>query len=88
MPENRLIDKKQQMKYLEMNAHAAGHHMGTTRMGNNEQSSVCDSIGKVWRVKNLFVLGASLFPRSGAANPGLTSIALTLRNLKKIIETH
>ena len=88
VPEKKLFDTKKQMKYLELNAHGAGHHMGTTRMGTDETSSVCDSKGKVWRLKNLFVFGSSLFPRGGAANPSLTAVALALRNIQKIMDTH
>jgi choline dehydrogenase-like flavoprotein len=88
VPEKQLIDSEKQMKYLEVEAHAEGHQMGTTRMGSSETSSVCDNTGKVWRTTNLFVFGASLFPRGGAANPGLTSVALALRNIKKIMHTH
>ena len=87
-PEKQLFDTKKQLEYLELNAHGAGHHMGTTRMGNDETSSVCDSTGKVWRLKNLFTFGSSLFPRGGAANPSLTAVALALRNLQKIMDTH
>lgn len=56
-----------------------GHMMGTTRMGNNPDTSVTDAQGRVHGVENLYVAGSSLFPAVGAANPTLTIVALSLR---------
>ncbi len=55
------------------------HHMGTTRMHNNPTRGVVDRNCKVHGIDNLYVTGSSVFPTSGAANPTLTIIALTLR---------
>lgn len=55
------------------------HHMGTTRMGADSTTGVADSFGQVFGTDNLFVVGASLFPAGGYANPTLTAIALALR---------
>lgn len=64
-----------------ISAHPIGgyHHMGTTRMTDNPRRGVTDSHGRVLGVENLFVVGSSVFPTSGWANPTLTVIALTLR---------
>ncbi len=56
-----------------------GHLMGTTRMGDNPDTSVTDAQGRVHEVKNLYVAGSSLFPAVEAANPTLTIVALSLR---------
>ena len=55
------------------------HHMGTTRMSDQEATGVVDQNGKVFGVANLFVAGSSVFTTSGAANPTLSIVALALR---------
>ena len=55
------------------------HHMGTTRMHDDPHQGVVDRHCKVHGVDNLYVAGSSVFPTSGAANPTLTIVALTLR---------
>jgi choline dehydrogenase-like flavoprotein len=55
------------------------HHMGTTRMHDDPKQGVVDRNCRVHGVENLFVAGSSVFPTSGAANPTLTLLALTLR---------
>ncbi len=55
------------------------HHMGTTRMSDNPKEGVVDSNCKVFGIQNLYIAGSSCFPTSGAANPTLTLLALTLR---------
>ena len=55
------------------------HHMGTTRMHDDPRQGVVDRNSKVHGVDNLYVAGSSVFPTSGAANPTLTLVALTLR---------
>ena len=65
------------------------HHMGTTRMHDDPKQGVLDANAKVHSIENLYVAGASAFPTSGAPNPTLTLIALTLRlsdHLKQNIE--
>jgi len=56
-----------------------GHHIGTTRMGIDERTSVVDAQCQVHSVNNLFVAGSAVFPTSSQANPTLTLIALSLR---------
>ena len=57
----------------------ATHNMGTARMGNNPNTSVCNRWGQAHDLDNLFISDGSLFPTSGCANPTLTIIALALR---------
>ena len=56
-----------------------GHTMGTTRMGLGRHDSVCDEWQRVHGYANLYVAGSSVFPTSGALNPTLTIVALSLR---------
>ena len=58
------------------NAH---HHMGATRMAADSAGGVTDGYGRVFGTDNLFVLGPSVFPSGGFANPTLTIMALALR---------
>ena len=53
--------------------------MGTTRMGNNPDTSVTDAQGRVHGVENLYIAGSSLFPAAAGAHPTLTIVALSLR---------
>jgi choline dehydrogenase-like flavoprotein len=64
-----------------ISAHPIGgyHHMGTTRMTSNPRHGVTDSHGRVLGVENLYIVGSSVFPTSGWANPTLTAVALALR---------
>lgn len=55
------------------------HHMGTTRMGNDPKKSVVDANCQVHGIGNLYCAGASCFSTSGAVNPTLSLIALSLR---------
>jgi len=54
-------------------------HDGTTRMHDNPKLGVVDANLKVHGVSNLFVAGSSTFPTSGASNPTMNLVALTLR---------
>jgi len=56
-----------------------GHHMCTTRMGIDPNTSVVDVNCLVHDSKNLFISGSSVFPSGGMANPTLTALALALR---------
>ncbi len=57
----------------------SSHHMGTTRMGDNEETSVVDSDCKIHGIQNLYIAGSSVFPNSGFANPTFTIVALAIR---------
>src|SRR5579863_486037 len=61
------------------NYDGAGHILGTTRMGNDPKSSVVDGTCASHEHRNLFIVGSSVFPTSGTANPTLTVAALALR---------
>lgn len=55
------------------------HHMSTTLMGVDPQSSYVDQNLKIHGIKNCFVAGSSVFPSPGFANPTLTIVALSHR---------
>lgn len=57
----------------------AGHIMGTCRMGADPHHSVVDAQLRSHDHPNLFILGSSVFPTGGTANPSLTIAALSLR---------
>jgi choline dehydrogenase-like flavoprotein len=59
---------------------AAGwHHMGTARMHNDPKQGVVDSNCKVHGLANLYVAGDAVYTTSGAVNPTLTVVAVSLR---------
>ncbi|PZX55052.1 choline dehydrogenase-like flavoprotein [Cereibacter changlensis] len=60
-------------------ASQSGHHMGTTRMARLPEEGVVDPEGAVFGVANLHVVGASVFPTSGAVNPTLLATCLAFR---------
>ena len=57
----------------------ATHNMGTARMGEDRNTSVCNAWGQTHDIENLFVSDGSLFPSVGCENPTLTIVALVLR---------
>jgi choline dehydrogenase-like flavoprotein len=65
---------------------AGGHHMGTTRMSDDDKLGVVDGDCKVHGISNLFIAGASVFPTAGQANPTLTVIALALRLADRLMD--
>jgi choline dehydrogenase-like flavoprotein len=60
-------------------AHSSHHPSGTARMGNNPVTSVVDRNCRSHGHPNLYVVGGSVFPTMGTANPTLTIAALSLR---------
>lgn len=64
-----------------------GHHIGTTRMGTQPETSVVDPNGKIHDIDNLYISSASVFPTSSQANPTLTIVAMSLRLADHIAET-
>ena len=59
--------------------YGGSHEMGGTRMGESKYNSVVDKNLKVHEIKNLYILGSSVFPTSGHANPTLTICQLGYR---------
>lgn len=58
---------------------AGWHHMGTTRMSNDPKKGVVDENCQVHGINNLHIAGSGCFTTSGASNPTLTLVALSLR---------
>ncbi len=57
----------------------ASHHLGTTRMGTDPETSVVTPNGRLHSVENVYMAGCSVFPTSGCANPTFTIVALAMR---------
>ena len=56
------------------------HHMGGTRIGYNfEKNDLVDINLRVFGIKNLYIVGSSVFRTGGHANPTLTIVQLSLR---------
>jgi choline dehydrogenase-like flavoprotein len=60
------------------------HAMGSCRMGSSKENSVVDQDCRVWGLKNLYVIDASVMPSGGSVNPSLTIAALALRASKAL----
>ncbi len=61
------------------------HFAGTTRMGDNPETSVVDTDSKFWGVDNLYLGGNGLIPRAQASNPTLTAVAFALKSANAIL---
>jgi choline dehydrogenase-like flavoprotein len=55
------------------------HFIGATRMAETAADGVVDRDCKCFGVTNLFVMGSSVFPTGGHANPTMTIVALSCR---------
>lgn len=55
------------------------HHMGTTRMAAKASDGVVDGRLAMHGLSNVYMLGSSVFPTVGYANPTLTIVALAHR---------
>jgi choline dehydrogenase-like flavoprotein len=62
------------------------HEVGTSRMGNNSKTSVCNSNSQVHDCKNVFVVDAGTFVSQADKNPTWTILALSWRTSDFIIE--
>lgn len=59
-----------------------GHHlMGGTCMGDADKGGVVDRDCRVHGAENLYLAGASIFPRGGSVNPTLNAIAIGMRTV-------
>lgn len=74
---NRTIDGKEGLP---------AHNMGTNRMSANPRDGVVNKWGQAHDIKNLFVSDGSQFTSGAAANPGLTIVALAIRQAEFIAE--
>jgi choline dehydrogenase-like flavoprotein len=61
-----------------------GHHMGTTRMGDDPRRSVVDRYLRSHDVPNLYLVTMGGYVTGGVANPTLTLSALALRTAEHI----
>ena len=61
------------------------HFAGTVRMGEDPETSVCDTNSKVHGLDNLYVGGNGVIPRGQASNPTLTSVAFALKSSAHIL---
>jgi choline dehydrogenase-like flavoprotein len=64
------------------------HHLGTTRMHVDPKHGVVDADCRVHGTSNLFVVGSSVFPTGGWANPTLTIVALAVRLAHHLRHSH
>jgi choline dehydrogenase-like flavoprotein len=64
---------------------AGQHQAGTCRMGDDDQTSVTDSWGRVHHYSNLYVADASLHVTNGGFNPALTVMACASRVAEGIV---
>ena len=83
------LEKSQSLKAAQkIDVHLGRHHlMGTTKMAQKDKDGVVDKNLKVFGSNNLYILGGSVFPSGGAANPTLTIVALAIRLAKHLIQT-
>ena len=77
--------------YPEDSGPGGAHHMGGTRMAIDPDGGVVDRDCRLFGVPNLYVIGSSVFPSAGHANPTLTIVQLALRlveHLRNRKDTH
>jgi choline dehydrogenase-like flavoprotein len=63
------------------------HIAGTTRMGTDRRTSVCDPWGRLHDVPNVVVADSSPFPTGAGYGPTLTLVALAIRNVRALAGT-
>jgi choline dehydrogenase-like flavoprotein len=63
-----------------------GHYMGSTCMGSDPRTSVCDKYGRCHGIDNLYIAGSSIFATSSASHPTLTIAALALHQAGHIVK--
>lgn len=66
--------------------HSSHHPSGTLRMGRDAQTSVVDVNCQSHDHPNLYIIGSSVFPSLGTANPTLTIAALSLRLAEHLLK--
>ncbi|MEQ9040376.1 MAG: GMC family oxidoreductase [Silicimonas sp.] len=55
------------------------HHLGGTRMSDDPKTGVVDANLRIHGMRNAYVVGSSVFPTGGYANPTYTIVQLALR---------
>jgi choline dehydrogenase-like flavoprotein len=65
----------------------SAHQMGSARMSVDPSEGVVNEDGQVHGVSGLYVADSSLFPLASGVNPMLTIMALSHRNISKLVET-
>ncbi|MDB3973948.1 GMC family oxidoreductase [Alphaproteobacteria bacterium] len=70
--------------YLQRSFEDSYHYIGGTIMGDDKKESVVNKDLKHHEIDNLYVLGASTFPKSGHANPVATQLFLSYRLAKHL----
>jgi choline dehydrogenase-like flavoprotein len=63
------------------------HLQGTLRMGHDPAENVVDAGQIHHHVRNLVVVGSSVFPTSGTAPPSLTVAAMSLRAARRLLKS-
>jgi len=63
----------------------SAHTLGTCRLGETADVGVVDADGRSFDIPNLWICDTSVFPSSLTANPGLTTMALSLRTADAIL---
>jgi choline dehydrogenase-like flavoprotein len=71
-------------EYVNDNAAGHYHHIGTTRMADNEKYGVVDKNCQVFNIHNLYIAGSSVFPTSGYSGPTMMVMAMALRLAKHL----
>lgn len=64
----------------------AHHTSGTCRIGTDPLTAAANPFGEIFDVSGLFVADNSMLPSMSAANPTLTTIALSIRTADHIIQ--
>lgn len=73
----------ERIEYLPLNP-TEGHTQGTTAFGTDPATSVLDREMIHHDVRNLYVVGNSVFPTGSPANPTLTTCALVTRSAERM----
>ena len=76
-----------QKVYIDRVTGNCSHQHGTTRMGNNPNTSVLDRDCRAHEVANLYVVDGGSFPTGTGANPTLTIMANAWRVAERIVAT-
>jgi choline dehydrogenase-like flavoprotein len=82
-----LINKIGGSSIATITQHSSHHPSGTLRMGSDRRTSVVDVNCRSHDHANFYIMGSSVFPSLGTANPTLTIAALSLR-LADYLITH